>query len=86
MSEEMSRLGHLKTLGCPPGATEDEVKKAWQQLSMRLHPDRNADRDELATEAMQCVNLAKQHLRHGSSAATWPQPLARSHGLLLPTS
>ena len=26
-----------------------EVKKAWHQLSMRLHPDRHAARDGLAT-------------------------------------
>ena len=42
--------------------SKEEVKKAWHQLSMRLHPDRHADNDELATEAMQCINLAKQHL------------------------
>jgi len=41
--------------------SQEEVKKAWHRLSVRLHPDRNGG-DELATEAMRCINLAKQHL------------------------
>ena len=68
VAEERVQVKHLvafQTLGLNfrcRRPSKEEVKKAWQQLSMRLHPDRNADRDELATEAMQCVNLAKQHL------------------------
>ena len=65
-----TRAKHLcafETLGLrQPGATrkptKEEVKKAWQQLCARLHPDRNAECTELATEAMRCINLAKQHL------------------------
>lgn len=68
VAEQRAPVKHLvafETLGlnirCRKPSKE-EVKKAWHQLSMRLHPDRNADNDELATEAMQCINLAKQHL------------------------
>ena len=42
--------------------TQDEVKKAWHRLCVRLHPDRNSDVDALATEATRCINLAKDHL------------------------
>uniref|UniRef100_A0A7S4HL98 J domain-containing protein n=1 Tax=Prymnesium polylepis TaxID=72548 RepID=A0A7S4HL98_9EUKA len=42
--------------------SQEEVKKVWQRLCARLHPDRNVDCSQLATEAMRCVNLAKQHL------------------------
>ena len=41
--------------------TQDEVKKAWHKLCMRLHPDKNSDA-ELATEATRCINLAKTYL------------------------
>jgi DnaJ-class molecular chaperone len=41
--------------------SQQEVKKAWHQLCLRLHPDKNASAD-LATEATRCINLAKQHL------------------------
>ena len=42
--------------------SKEVVKKAWHQLCMRLHPDKNADCDILATEATRCINLAKQYL------------------------
>ena len=50
--------------------SKEVVKKAWHQLCMRLHPDKNADCDILATEATRCINLAKQYLfeEHFASA------------------
>lgn len=42
--------------------SQDEVKKAWRALCVKMHPDRNTDCNELATEACACINLAKQHL------------------------
>ena len=41
--------------------TQVEVKKAWQQLCRRMHPDKHKS-DTLATEATRCLNLAKQYL------------------------
>lgn len=42
--------------------TREEVKKAWHRLCARLHPDKNSDCNELATDATGCLNLAKDHL------------------------
>ena len=42
--------------------SQEEVKKAWRQQCARLHPDRNVEHEDLATEATRCINLAKQHL------------------------
>ena len=30
-----------ETLGLKPGATQEEVKKAWKKLALEWHPDRN---------------------------------------------
>lgn len=42
--------------------SQEEVKKAWRLLCVRLHPDRNVDCTELATNATRCLNLAKDYL------------------------
>lgn len=64
------RAKHLcafETLGLSGGRwrcrkpNQNDVKKAWHQLCLRLHPDKHSD-GELATEATRCINLAKQYL------------------------
>jgi molecular chaperone DnaJ len=32
---------YYTTLGLNPGATEDEIKRAWKKMAMDWHPDRN---------------------------------------------
>ena len=67
----------LETLGLSGGKwrcrrpQKDDVKKAWHQLCLRLHPDKHSD-GELATEATRCLNLAKKYLfeEHFADAAS----------------
>ena len=34
---------HYKTLGVSPGATADQIKKAWRKLVLDLHPDKTGN-------------------------------------------
>lgn len=49
-----------ETLGLKPGATEEEVKKAWKKLALQWHPDRNES--EEAKTKIQEINEAYEIL------------------------
>jgi len=36
-------IQHYRTLGIPPGATEEEIKKAYRKLASMHHPDKGGD-------------------------------------------
>ena len=68
---------YLKTLGLDPGASRDDVKKAFRDLSKVWHPDRFAEDPDLqqkAGEKLQAINDAYQHLK-----CYEPQPDAALH-------
>lgn len=52
-----------KVLGVAPGASEDEIKKAYRQKAKECHPDLHPD-DPRATEKMNEVNEAYDMLMH----------------------
>jgi len=58
---------HYRTLGLNPGASADEIKKAYRTLSMQYHPDKAAHLGEefraAAEEKMKEINMAYQHLQ-----------------------
>lgn len=53
---------HYAVLGLEPGATEDEVKKAYRKLSMKYHPDKvrhlGKEFRNVAEEKMKEINVA----------------------------
>ena len=62
----MSKRDYYEILGVQKSATEDELKKAFRRLAMKLHPDRNPDDPEAqerfkeAKEAYEVLSNAEQ--------------------------
>lgn len=57
-----------KVLGLSPGASDEEVKKAYRRLAMQYHPDRNPG-DEEAARKMQQINAAYEAIKNPEKAA-----------------
>lgn len=49
-------------LGLSPGASDEEVKKAYRALAKKYHPDRNPG-DEAAARKMQEINAAYEQIK-----------------------
>lgn len=66
LTKELKESGEKTTLyeiiGCPPTATQEELKKAYYKKARELHPDHNKD-DILATQKFQQLNEAYEILR-----------------------
>lgn len=56
-----------KVLGVSPGASDEEIKKAYRQLSKKYHPDLNPG-DESAARKMSEINAAYEQIQKGPAA------------------
>ncbi len=58
---------YYRILGLEPGASAEEIKKAYRTMSMQYHPDKAAHLGEefraVAEEKMKEINMAYQHLQ-----------------------
>lgn len=57
----MAFIDYYKVLGVAPGATQEEIRKAYRKLAKRYHPDINKD-DPQAKERFQEINEANEVL------------------------
>lgn len=77
-------LDAYKVLGLSSNATEDDIKKAYRNLALRFHPDRNPGKD--TTEDMVNINKAKDRLlnpterfRYGAQFQGYVRPGSAPH-------
>ncbi len=57
----MIMTDYYKLLGVPPTATADEIKKAYRQLALKYHPDKNHG-DKQSEQIFKIINEAKETL------------------------
>ena len=71
-----------KVLGVSPDASDEEVKKAYRDLTKKYHPDLNPG-DKKAAEKMNDINTAYDQIKSGNipgSAAYGPQGYGHPYG------
>ena len=56
-----------EVLGLSPGASDEEVKKAYRALAKKYHPDLNPG-DKVAEEKMKEINAAYDRIKAGDTA------------------
>ena len=58
-----------QVLGVSPDASDEEIKKAYRELTKKYHPDLNPG-DEHAAQMMNDINTAYDQIRNGTAAQT----------------
>lgn len=50
-AEQAGKKDYYKILGVEKGATEEQLKRAYRQMALRCHPDKNADTPEKRSQS-----------------------------------
>lgn len=69
----MSKRDYYEVLGVPKDASDAEIKKAFRQLAIKYHPDKNRDNPKEAEEKFKEVNEAYSVLSNKQKRAQYDQ-------------
>ena len=74
-----------KVLGVSPESSEEEIKKAYRELSKKYHPDLNPG-DENAAKKMSDINAAYEQIQKGGGQASSSSQSSGAYGAYGPYS
>uniref|UniRef100_A0A8C0KNK5 J domain-containing protein n=1 Tax=Canis lupus dingo TaxID=286419 RepID=A0A8C0KNK5_CANLU len=64
-------VNYYKVLGVPQNASPSDIKKAYHQLALRVHPDKNPKNREAAEEKFKQVTESGAHRRQDWNRRTY---------------
>jgi Ca-activated chloride channel family protein len=78
----MQELSYYELLGLPQDATQEEIRRAYRQLVLRLHPDKNANKGE--TDLFIDIQKAYEYLSNPKKKVDYDHSLPFEHDIQTP--
>jgi Ca-activated chloride channel family protein len=78
----MQDLSYYECLGLPRDATQEEIRRAYRQLVLRLHPDKNVNKGE--TDLFLDIQKAYEYLSDPKKKTNYDQQLPQEPGTVSP--